>query len=363
MSDLPPLRAFDDPSYDPLRDRILRGAVVRTLDADRPSADAVALRGGRVLAVGSEAEVRSRVASDAETIDLDGLTVLPGFHDAHVHLASHGREGLQVRLEGTTRFTELVNRVRDRAAHEEDGAWLLGSGFAEQRWPSAPDRAELDAAVPDRPVLLRSQDHHSAIANGEALRRAGIDATTSDPNDGRIERRADGTPTGVLRERAVDLLLRAVPTPGPEGLHEALLHGARRLSMLGVTTAHHMAYESAAEMRAVADAASSDAFPLRTWACLPHEELDAARALGIATGQGGDRFTIGGAKFFVDGALGSLTAWMLEPYLDSSDAGMRVIELDALHERVGIAIATGLTPVTHAIGDAAVRAVLNVYEA
>ena len=361
MSRDPAAAAHEDPAFDPSRDRLLRGATVVTLDDARPRAAAVAVRGGRLLAVGDEAEVRARVADDVETIDLDGAVIVPGLHDAHVHLASHGLEGLQVRLGGTASFAEAIDRIRDEAP-DGDG-WILGSGYAEQRWPEPPDRAALDAAVPDRPVLVRSQDHHSAIANGKALRRAGIVADTPDPDDGRIERRADGTPNGVLRERAVDLLLRTVPDPGPDGWAEALRHGARRMAALGVTTVHHMAYESPSAARAVADAAADEAFPLRVWACLPQQEIEAAAALGLATGQGGGRHRIGGAKFFVDGALGSLTSWMLEPYLGTDDAGMRVIDLDELHERVGRAVEAGLAPVAHAIGDAAVRAIVDVYEA
>ncbi len=353
-----------DPTFDPLRDRLFVGGRVRTLDPSRPVAEALAVRGGRVLAVGDEDEVRATLAPDAETIDLDGATLLPGFHDAHVHLGFHGLERAQVPLGDTASFDEAIVRLRERARTTPTGEWVLGSGFAVQRWHLAePDRAALDAALPDHPVLLRSQDHHGGIVNGAALERAGVHAGTPDPDGGVLRRRPDGTPSGYLLEGAVELVARAVPQPSPERLREALVDGARSLAALGVTTVHHMAYEPARHLRAMALAARDEAFPVRVWACVPQQEIEAAQALGLATGLGGDRFEIGGAKLFVDGALGSLTAWMLEPYLGSAGVGIALTDPATLHARVAAAVEAGLTPVGHAIGDAAVRLLLDTYEA
>ena len=353
-----------DPEFDPLRDRLLVGARVRTMDADRPTAEAIAVRGGRILAVGTEPEVRATVGPGVQTIDLDGAVVLPGFHDAHVHLTYHGRELSQIRLDDTDTVEEALARIRARAEELPEGRWIQGSGFALQRWELPhPDRRLLDEAAPRHPVLLKSQDHHSGWANGLALERAGIHAGTPDPEGGSLPRREDGSPTGHLIERAVELVARAVPEPTPEAFRAALDDAGRDLASLGVTTVHHMAYEPASHWRALATAAGDDAFPLRVWACVPHQDIESAAALGLATGQGGDRFTVGGAKFFVDGALGSLSAWMLEPYLGSEDRGLTLDGPDVLRERVPAAIAAGLVPVAHAIGDAAVRALLEVYEA
>jgi hypothetical protein len=359
-----PPPADPDPGFDPLRDRLFVGAHVYTLDPSRPQAEALAVRGGRVLAVGDEAETRARLAPDAETIRLDGATLLPGFHDAHVHLGLHGLERAQVPLGDTTSFDDAVARLRARAAETPAGGWVQGSGFAVQRWGDGePDRAALDAAVPHHPVLLRSQDHHGGIANAVALERAGVHAATPDPPGGAIRRRADGQPSGYLLETAVERVARAVPPPTADELREALADGARSLAALGVTTVHHMAYEPAAHLRAMALAARDEAFPVRVWACLPQEEIESARALGVATGMGGPRFEVGGAKFFVDGALGSLTAWMLEPYDGGDDVGIALTDAETLRERVAAAVDAGLTPVAHAIGDAAVRTLLDAYEA
>lgn len=359
-----PPSADPDRDFDPLRDRLFVGGAVRTLDPNRPAARALAVRGGRVLAVGDEDEVRARLAPGYETVDVAGATLTPGFHDAHVHLGFHGLEAAQVPLGDTASFAEAAQRLRERAARTPAGGWVLGSGFALQRWNLRdPDRAALDAAVPDHPVLLRSQDHHGGIANGAALARAGVHAGTPDPHGGVIRRRADGAPSGYLLESAVALVARAVPEPGAEELRAALVGGARSLAALGVTTVHHMAFEPPAHLRAMAAAAREEGFPVRVWACLPQEDLEAARSLGLAAGTGDDRFEIGGAKFFVDGALGSLTAWMLEPYAGSDDVGIPVIDPRELRERVALAVDAGLTPVAHAIGDAAVRTLLDAYEA
>lgn len=359
-----PYPSDPDATFDPLRDRLFVGGSVRTLDDQRPIAEALAVRGGRVLAVGDEAEVRARLAPDAETVDVAGAVLTPGFHDSHVHLGFYGQELSQVQLGDTHSLDEALERLRIRAASVPAGTWLLGTGFALQRWGLRhPDREAIDAVLPEHPVLLRSQDHHSGLANGAALERAGVHAGTADPAGGVLVRRADGTPNGHLLESAVEVVARAVPAPTATELRQTLASGARSLNALGITTVHQMAYEPPENFRALALAASDDAFPIRVWACLPQEEIEAARSIGLATGVGGDRFTLGGAKLFVDGALGSLSAWMLEPYDGGSDVGMVLTPPDEVARRVALAISAGLTPVGHAIGDAAVRALLDAYEA
>ncbi|MDZ7801567.1 MAG: amidohydrolase [Trueperaceae bacterium] len=352
-----------DPSFDPLRDRVFVNGHVVTLDEERPTASALAVRGGRILAVGGHDEVLAAAGRDAERVDLAGRTLLPGFHDAHVHLTMHGFSLTQVPLGGTRSLAEAVARVRARAAELPLGRWIVGNGFALQRWGTrSPDRAALDEAAPDHPVLLRSQDHHSGLANARALQEATVGADTPDPAGGTFERRADGTPSGLLLERAVDRVAGAMPEPMPAAFEEALRAGGRHLASLGVTTVHHMAYEPASHWRALAALASCEDFPVRVWACLPQERIEEARAIGVATGQGGRRFTVGGAKFFVDGALGSLSAWMDAPYGGTDSTGIILDGPEALRERVPLAIRAGLTPVAHAIGDAAVGALVDVLD-
>lgn len=347
-----------------MRDLLLLDARVRTMDPDRPLAEAVALRGERVLAVGTAAELRARLAPGAREVGLGGATVLPGLHDAHVHLSQHGLELAQLPLQETGSVAEAVALVRERAASTPPGTWIFGAGFALQRYGvSTLDREELDAAAPEHPVLLRSQDHHSAWANGRALEMAGIHRGTPDPEGGTIVRRPDGEPSGLLLEHAFDLVRERTPPLTRAEAVAALERAGRDLARYGITTVHHMAYEPVDQWRAIGLRATDAGYPLRVWACIDQHLIECAADLGVATGQGGEHFLVGGAKFFVDGALGSRTAWMLEPYDDGAGTGVQVHGPDLLRERVPLAIRAGLTPVAHAIGDAACRAVLDVYEA
>lgn len=344
-----------------VRDLIVRADRVHTL-AGGPPASALLVRAGRVVHVGTFEEARGLAAPNASTLDASGLTVTPGFHDAHVHLGYHGLERRQVALSDTASLAEAAERIRRAAARSASG-WVQGSGFSVHRWNDKPHREVLDAAAPGRPVLLRSQDHHGGLASSEALRLAGVNDTTPDPPGGRFERDAAGRLTGYLLESAVAQVAAAVPALTASAMREVLHEAAAHFASMGITTVHHMAYEPSDHARAIAQAASDPAFGVRVWACLPQEHLEAAGEIGVATGVGGGRYQVGGAKFFVDGALGSMTAAMLEPYGSQGGVGDRMFEADALRERVSLAVSLGFTPVAHAIGDDAVRMLLNAYEA
>ncbi|HEX7004396.1 MAG TPA: amidohydrolase [Trueperaceae bacterium] len=334
------------------------------LTGDGSTASAVALRGDKVLMVGSDRQVREHLAPGARVVDAAGGFLMPAFHDSHLHLTQHGFELGQVDLHSAQTLGEGIARVAQRAARQPVGSWVLGAGFALQRWGvTSLDRHMLDEVAPHHPVLLRSQDHHSAWANSAALERAGVSAATPDTADGTLVRDETGEPTGLLLERALHLVWDVIPEPDSAAIRGAIRRAAADLAGRGIATVHHMAYEPAAYWREVALAASDERFELRVWACVNQEEIEHAREIGLATGQGGPGFIIGGAKFFADGALGSRTAWMLEPYAGTEEVGVAVHGPDVLAERYPLAIENGLTPVTHAIGDAAARAVIDALEA
>jgi predicted amidohydrolase YtcJ len=347
-------------------DVLLLPGRVRTGDPSLPVAEAVAWRGGRVAYVGDRAGARALVGPTTRVLEAPGACALPGFHDAHVHLTQHGLELAQVRLDDAPTLEEGLRRVAEAARARPAGAWILGAGFALQRWAVATLRREdLDRVAPHHPVLLRSQDHHSAWVNTAALALAGVDAATPDPAHGTVVRGADGAPTGLLLERALHLVWDRLPLPDAAALDAALDAAADDLAARGITTVHHMAYEPPTYWRALAGKASRAAgggVPLGVWAGMPHADLEHAAAIGLAGGQGGDFFVVGGAKFFADGALGSRTAWTLEPYPDGG-TGVAVDGPDVLRERFALAADAGFAPVTHAIGDAANRAVLDALEA
>ncbi|UCH27862.1 MAG: amidohydrolase [Trueperaceae bacterium] len=347
-----------------MADILFVNGLVLTQEDHTPEAQALALRQGRIVAVGASAELRRLAGAQTKVIDLDGRCLLPGFHDSHVHLGQYGFELSQVELDGTATMEEGLARVAERAAQLPKGQWLLGSGFALQRWGrTSVSKTDLDAVSRDHPMLLTSQDHHSSWANTLALEKAEVNRLTRDPPNGRLVRDASGEPTGLLLEHATALVRRAIPKPSRDEIRAALRQAGERLASYGITTVHHMAYEPADNWREMASLASEATFPLRLWACIPQEELEHALALGLATGQGGEHFAVGGAKFFTDGALGSGTAWMLEPYANSANYGMEVHGPEVLRARFPLAIEAGLVPVTHAIGDAANRSVLDALEA
>lgn len=347
-------------------DTILYGSVL-TMDVARPRASGVALAGGKVVAVGDAAELHEAAGRGVRVIDFGSACLMPGFHDSHLHLTRHGIELDYLDLSTTTNVPAAAALLRERAAVAREDDWVIATGFGLQRWGLATvgeaERAALDAAALGRKVLMHSQDHHSAWASAAALAAAGVGPGTPDPAGGVIVRAADGRPTGLLLENAADLVADAVPEPTTEALRAALARAGRHLASLGVTTVHHMAAEGAALWRELALTASRDDYQLRVWACIPHQDIEAAAAIGLATGQGGDGFRIGGAKFFADGALGSRTAWMLEPYAGGDGVGMAMDGPEVLAERVPLALSAGLTPVVHAIGDAATRATLDAFEA
>lgn len=350
----------------PTADTILYGSVL-TMDPARPRASGVALAGGRIVAIGEASELHEVAGPGTRIIDFGSACLMPGFHDAHVHLTRHGIELDYLDLSTVASLQAAAQLLRERAAATPHDDWVIATGFGLQRWGLATiggdERDVLEGATLGRKVLMHSQDHHSAWASSAALAAAGVSAATQTGQGAVIVLADDGGPSGLLLEDAVDLVSGAVPALTRDQLRAALRRAAEHLSSLGVTTVHHMAAEGAALWRELALEASDDAYALRVWACIPHADIEAAAAIGLATNQGGSNFRVGGAKFFADGALGSRTAWMLEPYSGTSNVGMAMDGPDVLNARVPLALAAGLTPVIHAIGDAATRAALDVFEA
>ncbi len=349
----------------PKADTVFLGSVL-TMDPSMPRAGAVAVKAGRVMAVGSPADLHDLTGPGTRVVELGRGCMLPGFHDSHVHLTGYGLEATQLDLSTTRTFDEALGLLRSRASELGAGETLLATGMALNTWGLGTiGRVEADAlerAVGGKRALVSSQDHHSSWASAAVMRAAGIADDTLDPKDGVIVRDADGQATGLLLEKAQDAAEDTIPVPTAEELRRALDRAAEALAAYGVTTVHHMAAEPPSYFRAMAERASDDDYPLRVWACIPHAHIEAARDIGLSTGVGGRNFQVGGAKFFADGALGSRTAWMLEPYAGSDATGMAVDDPDVLRERVPMAVRAGLAPVVHAIGDAAVRAVLDAFE-
>ena len=344
-------------------DTILHGGAIHTMDARAPLVEALAVRGGRVLAAGSNEEVLSLGHDATRRIDLGGRTVLPGFQDAHVHFCSHGLVLQRLDLSGPGSLEQALEQVRTAASHLDQGQWLRGRGWNHNAWPRPvqPTRHDLDAVAPHLPVALNSKDGHSLWVNTLALRLAGVTATTPDPAGGQILREASGEPRGILTERANELVSRCIPDPTDEEMLQAARAAMADAARLGVTSVHNC--EGPEALSAFEQLAQRDELTVRVWQMMPLKLLPQALALGLRSGYGSDYLKIGQVKMFADGALGSGTAEMLEPYEGRpGDYGVAATSSEELYQAVSSAARGGLASAIHAIGDAANRRVLDIYE-
>jgi hypothetical protein len=325
-------------------------------------ADAIAVAGGRVLAVGRADELEPLLRPDTGRLDAGGATVTPGLVDSHLHLLAWARSRDEVALAGAASRREALERVQRFLVAEPGAGPVRGRGWDANDWSEPPERASLDAVSGGRPVLLHSKDYHALWVNSAALREAGVTKATPDPDGGRIERDAAGEPTGIVREHAVRLFaaLEARAVRGSD--LERLERAARRLHGLGVTMVHD--FEGLEALRLLRTFARGPGSPrLRVVAHLPHAALESALALGLESGVGDDRLRYGGVKLFADGTLGSRTAALLEPYEGSAETGMDLAPPAELARAAAHAAAGGLSVAIHAIGDRAVRSALDAIEA
>jgi predicted amidohydrolase YtcJ len=338
-------------------------------------ASALAVAEGRIVAVGTDADVEPLIGPSTTVHRLNGETVLPGFQDAHVHPIYGGLLASECNLHELPDEDANLAAVADWAAAHPDDAWIRGDGWTYDPFPGGkPRREALDRIVPDRPVFLSAYDGHSAWVNSRALEVAGITATTPDPAHGRIERDSDGSPTGLLAEDAQDLLGNLVPEPTEEQLHASLLEAQRHLHALGITAWHDPGvnpewlpvYRSAAaDGRLTARVTAAQQW--RPWGKEP--EADPwPRLLAERDASAIGRLRADTVKFWLDGVMENRTAAMLEPYLGTdgspgTERGELNYESDELAAAVIELERNGFDIHFHAIGDAAVRQGLDTFAA
>ncbi len=345
-------------------DSVLYNGQIHTQYDKQAISSALAIRDGRVLALGDDAAMRDLLMPGGEAIDLGGRWVIPGLTDAHVHLAWYASALQSANLVGASSAQEAVERVAAQAARTPPGEWVGGFGWAQDDWAERafPIASQLDARVPDHPVCLRAHSGHAIWVNSAALRIAGIDASTPDPEGGKIGRDESGEPSGVLYETAIDLVTEAIPPPDVEKIAAQVKAAMARAHQGGLTCVHD--FDGVLAFRAYQTLRERGELSLRIVKNLPLDILDHALETGLQGGFGDDFLRIGGVKLFADGALGPRTAWMLEPYEgESNNTGICTAEPEEMREQVSRASAAGLPAAIHAIGDRAVREVLNVYEA
>ncbi len=345
---------------------VLINGNIYTASAAAPRAQAVVIVEGRIAFVGGSADALRRAPFGARRLDLRGATVLPGLTDAHAHLEAIGERELSFNLEGTSSLAELKSKVREQAGRGAPGSWLYGRGWIESRWspPVFPTRADLDDVAPDRPVVLTRADGHALVANSLALKRAGIDGKTADPQGGRILKDAGGQPTGMLIDRAQDLIERLLPPPTDEETAKALEVGARRSIRLGWTELQ-IAGNSFHEVDLLCRLYAGRRIQLRLYDAIQGPGADAQRLLaeGPSLSRCGNKLSVRGIKLYIDGALGSRGAALLAPYTDAAGSrGLLVNTEDTLFPILTEALRRGVQIETHAIGDRGNRIMLDLYE-
>jgi len=326
---------------------------------DGRSAPALLAREGRVVALGAPSELR-RLAPDAEAIDLRGGLVVPGLTDAHVHFMWWSIQMAQLDLRDERTLDGALARIAGHVRGLPEGAWLQGGGFDKNRWGRWPTAAELDRVTASHPAALRSRDGHARWLNSAALRIAGIGSGTPDPEGGALERDAGGAPTGILKENANRFADAVVPPPTADECLAAIRRGQDEAWRRGLTGIEDLEQESA--LAAFTRLDERGELGLRVSMGIPHASLGHALELGRRTGLGGEWLRTGHLKIFTDGALGSQTAALEEPYAGTDDRGILTIDEGALRADVARAAAAGIAVAIHAIGDRAVHAALAAIE-
>jgi predicted amidohydrolase YtcJ len=347
-------------------DLIVHNARIYTVDANRTTAEAIAVRGDRIVRVGANSDVLSLRGPSTRAIDARGAAIVPGLHDAHAHFTGLGASMQSIDLRGTTSYEQVVSAVRQRAAAVRPGEWVVGRGWDQNDWPDKqwPSHDLLSAASPDNPVYLTRVDGHAGLVNRRAMDLAGLSAATADPAGGRLIRGAGNQPSGVLIDTAQGLVSSRIPPVSTAQLEEQILLADRESRRLGLTTVH----DAGTDGRTV-DAYKRliDAGRLKTRlyvmlrGSLP--VLQAAFDKGPIVDYGNHRLAVRAIKVVADGALGSRGAAMLEPYSDEpSTTGLITTPPDEVYAQTLAASKAGFQTAIHAIGDRGNRVAMDTFE-
>jgi hypothetical protein len=348
-------------------DLVVLNARIYTSDANRPTADALAVRGGRIAFVGSARGALALAGLRTERLDLGGRTVIPGMVDAHAHLLGLGQALRTVDLVGTRSYEEVVERVAERAKTARPGEWIRGRGWDQNDWADTrfPTHQALSRAVPNNPVYLTRVDGHAALVNAKALELANVTAATADPTGGRFIRDSAGTPSGVLVDAAQGVVSRVIPPAPRAELREQTLAAIAEANRWGLTGIHD-AGVSPEGISVYEELAKEGRYNLRNYVMIRanDEGIDAFMRRGPQLGLYGGRLWIRAIKLSADGALGSRGAALLEPYADDAgNTGLITTPPERVKSVAVRALRAGFQLNVHAIGDRANRMVLDQYEA
>jgi hypothetical protein len=347
-------------------DLVLKNANIYTADDKNPHAQAVAVLDGKIILVGTDAEMSRNIGPKTRVLDLKGATVVPGFTDAHYHFMGVGARELTFNLEGTKSLDELLGKVKERVAAAKPGEWIVGRGWIETFWkpPVFPTRWDLDKVSPNNPVILGRADGHGAVVNSAALKVAGIDRNTANPFGGEISKDKNGKPNGMLLDHAQGLVRRRVPEETAADPEKAAMAADKRSIALGWCEVQDPG-GSWADYELYSKLYSEGKLHVRIYKAVfgPGPEADRLLREGGRIGEFDHHLTLRTIKVVSDGALGSRGAALLAPYSDKPDtSGFLTVQAEALRPMLVEALKKGIQVETHAIGDKANRFVLDEYE-
>jgi predicted amidohydrolase YtcJ len=339
---------------------------IYTVNDSAPRAQAVAVRGGKIIYIGTDSGAMRLKGESTRVVDLKGNTVVPGLTDSHYHLAGVGDREVTLNLEGTSSLQQFLSKIKERVDRAQPGQWVTGRGWIETFWkPQAfPTRWDLDKISPNNPVYLTRADGHASVVNSAALKVAGITKESASPAGGEIMKdKSTGEPNGMLVDRAQGLVSRHVPPDTEADRERALVLGVERSIRLGWTQIQN-AGSPLAEVERLKKLYSDGRIKLRIYEAIRGPSADAMRLIreGATVGLFDNRLTVRTIKVSLDGALGSKGAALLEPYADHDTAGLLMYKEEDLMPMFTEALKQGIQIETHAIGDRANRVILDLYE-
>jgi predicted amidohydrolase YtcJ len=360
---LPP---FLWPQAQPAADLIILNAKVWTVDKTHPTAQAVAVLGDRIVAVGSNGDVEAWHGVRTRTIDASGKLLLPGFNDSHVHFVDGGLSLDSVQLNDATSAAEFARRIGEQVKKTPQGEWVTSGDWDETKWTPAamPSKELIDPVSPDTPVFVSRYDGHMALANSVTLRLAGITAQTPDPPGGVIVHDAHGNPTGALKDAAMNYVYKIAPLLSHDKRLRAVKRALAHAASLGVTSVQHMNPEYA-DIAVYSELLERGELTARIYAAPLITGVDDQLKIGVRHAFGGPYLRIGALKAYADGSLGSSTAYFFEPFSNQpNNHGLLSDEMypvSLMQDRMLRADAAGLQICTHAIGDQGISTILDLY--
>ncbi len=343
-------------------DLLVTNANIRTMDAKRPMARAMAVAGSKIIAIGTDAEIKRYIGPSTKKVDAGGRLIIPGFNDAHVHFLETGMQLSSVELRDAKTPQEFVDRIKNFAAKLPKGRWILGGKWDHENWSpnNLPTAAMIDAATPDNPVFIDRLDGHMGLANSLAMQLAGVNIDTKDVDGGEIVRDVNGNPTGVLKDAAMSYINKVIPAPSWDERMEAALAATEHAASLGITSVTDIS--AGTDIGVYQELLRRGTLKTRIYGCSPISDYKRWERTGVRFAFGGPWLRAGCLKGYSDGSLGSTTAWFFQAYLDAPNSvGLASDEIPMMPELVLNADKAGLQINIHAIGDRANATVLDIF--